>query len=355
MKKTVKIILITFLVLFILGIIAVGVAGGLIAKEFSPVATKENEQIVKFKIPYGTYAYDIIKQLEDENLIRNRKIFYTLIRKPKYLHFIYPDIDFPEQLEFKCGIYNISNSMNYGEIIEMLATGKKEEIKISIPEGLTITKVGKLLEESDVCSKDDFISVCHDEAFLQTLGIEASSAEGFLFPDTYYFDFSMNAKLVVTRLVGNFFDHINTIEGFENKSFKEIFNIVKLASIVEREYKVDDEAPLIASVFNNRLKIDMGLQSCATVEYIITEIQGKPHPERIFNSDLKIDNPYNTYMWRGLPPGPISNPGVTALSAAANPPKTNYYFFQVVDPSAGRHVFTSTFKDHRDNHILLTK
>ena len=123
-----------------------------------------------------------------------------------------------------------------------------------------------------------------------------------------------------------------------------------MASIVEKEYKVKEEAPLIASVFKNRIRHNIGLYSCATIVYIITEIQGKPHPNRILTKDTKIDNPYNTYKWAGLTPGPISNPGLTALDAVINTPKTSYFFFQVKDEKKGTHVFTETFEEHKTNH-----
>ena len=102
--------------------------------------------------------------------------------------------------------------------------------------------------------------------------------------------------------------------------------------------------------FKNRLKHNIGLYSCATIVYIITEIQGKPHPERILTKDTKIDSPYNTYKWAGLTPGPISNPGLTALDAATNTPKTPYFFFQVENEKTGKHVFTETFEEHKINH-----
>ena len=107
-----------------------------------------------------------------------------------------------------------------------------------------------------------------------------------------------------------------------------------------------DEAPLIASVFKNRIAKNIGLYSCATIEYIITEIQGKAHPDVITYDDLKIDNPYNTYKWAGLPPTPISNPGMIALNAAANAPKTNYYYFRLKDEKTGRHAFSEHFDEH---------
>ncbi len=139
------------------------------------------------------------------------------------------------------------------------------------------------------------------------------------------------------------------------KSEQELYQTVTLASIVEREYRVEEEAPLIASVFSNRLRHNIGLYSCATIVYILTEIEGRPHPDRILLEDTKIDSPYNTYKWAGLPPGPISNPGLVALRASSETPKTDYYFFQIVDAAAGRHVFTTNFEEHIQSHSLYTK
>jgi UPF0755 protein len=121
---------------------------------------------------------------------------------------------------------------------------------------------------------------------------------------------------------------------------------VIIASIVEREYRVAEEAPLMAGVFYNRLAIGMALQSCATVEYVITEIQGKPHPEVLYTRDTEIRDPYNTYIRPGLPPGPISAPGTTALAAAGNPAASDYLYFRLTDAAAGRHYFSRTLDDH---------
>ena len=156
-------------------------------------------------------------------------------------------------------------------------------------------------------------------------------------------------------MITNEYKKIAGIDGLANLSSQELFDVVRLASIVEREYQVASEAPLIASVFKNRLDRNIGLYSCATIEYIITEIQGKPHPEIITNKDLKIENPYNTYMWRGLPPGPISNPGLVALTAVAHPAQTDYFYFRLIDPQTGTHHFSKDFEEHIDVGNLYTK
>jgi UPF0755 protein len=138
-------------------------------------------------------------------------------------------------------------------------------------------------------------------------------------------------------------------------SGSELNRRIIIASIVEREYRVDEEAPLMAGVFYNRLDIGMALQSCATVEYIITEIQGRPHPDVLYTRDIEIRDPYNTYIRPGLPPGPISAPGAVALAAAFQPASSNYLYFRLIDPEAGRHYFSQTLDDHIKAGLLYVK
>jgi len=128
-----------------------------------------------------------------------------------------------------------------------------------------------------------------------------------------------------------------------------------LASIVEREYRLSEEAPRIAGVFWNRLRIGMALQSCATVVYIITEIQGKPHPEILYNRDIEIKHPFNTYLNRGLPPGPIANPGMTALKAVFRPEASRYLYFRLLDPKTGKHYFSESLDEHIKAGSLAVK
>ena len=349
-KKT-KIIILSILCALIL-IAAVCISVFLL--QFAPVDKNEKET-VRFEIPYGSNAHEVINSLYEKGLIRNKKFFYYLILRPQYLKYVYPKIEFPKKLDFKSGVYNVNKSMSYSDFILKFANGDSEYVVITVAEGLTIKKIGTLLEEKGICKKDDFVAACHDPELLNIYDIPADSFEGYLFPYTYNLDAIMNAKLIVQIMADNFFNKIKEISELEGKKGKELNDIVILASIVEREYKVDEEAPIIASVFTNRIKHKIGLYSCATIEYIITEILDKPHPTRLFDKDLKIDNPYNTYMYQGLTPGPICNPGAVALAASAKPAKTEFYYFQVVDPSSGKHVFTKTFGEHITNHTLITK
>ena len=354
MKKSIKIsIIILFILFFIFGL------GFFLLYTVSrpPVDSNnpKNEILqVRIEVPYGMSIYQISSVLKENNLIRNEKFFYYCARFPQIRKFLFPknsDLDF----SLKSGVYYVKNDMKIPEILELLSSGQQEYIKISIPEGFTISKIAELLEENRVCSKNDFINISKDKNLLSKYQIPADSCEGYLFPDTYFFTLGMKTETVICSMLDNFFEKIKTIPNLSEKNPEDLFYTVRLASIVEREYRLEEEAPLIASVFQNRLRYNIGLYSCATVVYILTEIEGRPHPDRILIEDTKIDNPYNTYKNAGLPPGAISNPGIVALSAATNPPKTNYYFFQVADSQTGRHVFTKSFEEHIENQNLVSK
>ena len=320
----------------------------------SPVSQDDSAEAVRIEIPSGMSVSGAASLLAANGLIRSEKLFYYIARYPAAKKYLFEDSG-NDSFVLRSGIYYVNPSMNIAQIQTLLSSGQQEYIKVSIPEGLTISKIAAELEENRICSAADFISICKTESFAASNGIKGETCEGFLFPDTYFLTAGMSSEVVAKIMIDNFFAKIKEISSLAQLNEADLYQTVILASIVEREYRVEDEAPLIASVFKNRLRRNIGLYSCATVEYILTEIEGRPHPERILIEDTKIDNPYNTYKWAGLPPGPISNPGLVALCASAETPKTDYYFFQVVDPAAGRHVFTTNFDDHIQSHSLYTK
>ena len=184
-------------------------------------------------------------------------------------------------------------------------------------------------------------------ALLAELGIPAASAEGYLFPDTYFLPRQDTRPRASCGRWSSPSGSACRYPRIRRPLASELQDRLILASIVEREYKSPEEAPLIASVFYNRLKIKMALQSCATVVYVITERLGKPHPEVIYDRDLKLDDPYNTYEHRGLPPGPISNPGMTSLRAVFYPATSRYPVFP---PRRRRRRHASFFDDPRRAH-----
>jgi len=335
----------------LIALIAVIAAGFISLKVLtSPVSSsKENAVETKLEVPYGESTYSVAYKLQKAGIIRNAKIFYYSATKPSIFSFFYNNT-LPANFVLKSGTYTVNSAMNNSELMELLSSGQTEYVKVSVPEGLTISKIGAILEEKRICSAADFIAVCNTSELAEKYHIPFHSVEGYLFPDTYYLNIGMDASKVASIMIDEFYKRIKEVPGLAEKSQGDLNDIVILASIVQREYQIESEAPLIASVFKNRIRRNIGLYSCATVEYIITEIQGRPHPGRILIKDTQIDDPYNTYKWAGLTPGPISNPGLVALAACTNTPKTDYYFFQVADSKTGKHVFTSTFEEHKENH-----
>ncbi|UTC65527.1 endolytic transglycosylase MltG [Treponema sp. OMZ 788] len=301
-----------------------------------------SEPIVTFKVARGTAAKTVISGLKEKNLIRSELYAYAYLRLKK--------------LNLKAGTYQIKPEMTTRDILNKLTQGSQALKKLTIPEGLTLKKTAQIFENAGLIKAEEFILITSDQEFLEKNGIKAKTAEGFLYPDTYFFGEEDSPEMMIKMIIKTFFEKTASIPNFP-KEFNEIYNKVILASIIEREYQIPEEAPIISSVFTNRLKINMGLQSCATVEYIITEIKNKKHPKRLFYEDLEIPSPYNTYIHAGLPPGPISNPGFTALNAACNPANTDYFYFRLIDPDTGKHIFTKTINEHNKagEGLLLKK
>ncbi|MCL2410828.1 MAG: endolytic transglycosylase MltG [Treponema sp.] len=289
----------------------------------------------------GESGQSVGRRLESAGLIRNRYFWDILGRL--------------EREYVKVGTYLISEPKDQLAILRLLVAGRQILHRVTIPEGVTLSRAARILEDAGIVSSEDFLRAVRDPEILRHFGVPGSSMEGYLFPDTYMFPLNYPASRVVRTMAYNFFDRLYTISPtLVNMSPEELNRIVIMASIVEREYRVPEEAPIMAGVFFNRLRVNMLLQSCATVEFIITEILGRPHPNRIFNVDLEIQSPYNTYMHRGLPPGPISAPGMIALRAAIYPQNTDYLFFRLINVATGTHRFSRTYDEHLRAGALLT-
>lgn len=295
----------------------------------SPVSTDTTP--VLFSVPHGTSVSQITESLASESLIRSASVAYYITR---FSH-----------ISLKAGTYKLSPAQSTLKILAKISEGKQEYTRVTIPEGLSLLKTAKHLEEAGILTSSDFLEAARNTSVLEEYNLPGKNAEGFLFPDTYFFPYKSDAKSVVRIMVKTFFEKTSLITNVP-KDPVELYNKVILASIIEREYQVSSEAPMIASVFVNRIKIGMGLQSCATIEYILTELQNKPHPTRLTNNDLAIQSDYNTYLWAGLPPGPISSPGIVALDAAFNPADTKFLYFRLTDSENGTHSFTYSLNEH---------
>ncbi|MGP1528808.1 MAG: endolytic transglycosylase MltG [Treponema sp.] len=308
---------------------------------FVPLSTKgaASERLVT--IPYGTSLRGIAAALKQAGLVRSEYIVYSYFRLRK--------------ARIAAGTYKLSQAMSVPALYTYLEEGKQEYRKVTLPEGITLAKAALIFERAQIARASDFIAAAKDRQLLRSYGIPGDSVEGFLFPDTYFFQYSESVHTVIKTLLDTFLSKTAAIPHFPSDP-KTRYDVVILASIIEREYRVAKEAAKIAGVFTNRLNIGMALQSCATIEYIITEIEKKPHPTRLLNKDLAIESPYNTYKRRGLPPSPIANPGLTALSAACNPDRHGFYYFRLENPDTGTHVFTKTLAEHaRAGEFILKK
>jgi len=297
-----------------------------------------------FSIEKGESLSRISHDLQDEGFIR----FAPLLEMVGRLK--------GTQSDFKAGYYRIPGRSSTLAIHDLLVTGAQNIGKVTIPEGWKSSKIARHLEAEGVCSATDFMEATRSPELLSQFGVPGKSLEGYLFPDTYFVPRPFPAETFVQLMVKTFFDNMGRIAPDWRTMGKPKFEeSLVVASIVEREYRVDAEAPLIAAVFYNRLRKNMGLESCATLEYIITEIQQKAHPEYITIEDEKLDSPYNTYKWAGLPPGPISNPGRTALEAAFQPARTDFLYFVLRDTQSGRHFFSRNLNEHNQAKYLYLK
>jgi UPF0755 protein len=296
-----------------------------------------------FAVERGEGFGAVARRLSEESLLRS-PLALRLLAKARGV-----------ESDIKAGTYRIMPGEDASEILEDLVSGKQALVRVTLPEGYTTGQVAALLEGAGIASKADFLAACADPALIAELGLPATSLEGYLFPDTYLLPVAYGAKDAARAFVGEFRRRLASIPEAAALSPAELHKRVVIASIVEREYRIPEEAPLMASVFYNRLRINMALQSCATVVYVITEKQGKPHPEQLFDRDIAIQDSYNTYVHRGLPPGPISNPGLTALLAAFRPASSKYLYFRLVDPEAGAHHFSTSLEEHVEAKALYVK
>ena len=305
-------------------------------------ARLEESGTVLFEVREGETAFQVGRRLEQAGLIRNRLFWDLLSRYEKdYL---------------KAGTYRLTVPASQTELRAVMVEGRTILLRVTIPEGVTLRKAAAIMDQSGICTGDNFLAAASDPNIVAGYKIPAKTMEGYLYPETYFFPGSFPADRVIRTMADTFFTRIHEIAPeSEQLSPQELNNMVILASIVEREYRVAEEAPIMAGVFYNRMRINMSLESCATVEYIITEIQGKPHPRVLYYADIEIKNPYNTYVNAGLPPGPISFPGKVALSAVFYPAKTEYLFFRLVDEAAGKHYFSKTLDAHIKAGALFVK
>lgn len=240
----------------------------------------------------------------------------------------------------KAGAYLFNDGMTPAGILHKLLTGDVYVRRFAVPEGYSMYQVAELLGRRGIFDRDVFLEQCVNPTLLEELGIRASSVEGYLYPSTYDITPHMTAEGLVREMVLQFRKHLaGELEKSANAARMSTSEILTLASMVEKEAVAPGDKPLIASVFYNRLKKKMPLQSDPTAVYKIRAFAGK-----VSKRDIMSDSSYNTYKIIGLPPGPIGNPGRDAIEAVLNPARTNYLYF--VSKMDGTHYFSTTLEEH---------
>jgi UPF0755 protein len=247
---------------------------------------------------------------------------------------------------FRAGRYTLSPNMTLAQITSDLENGgtRDDRIQVTIPEGYTLAQIASTLEEKGVTGADGFLKLAHDPGAFSGLPLEFKlprhTLEGYLFPDTYPFDPATPPETVIRTMLLNFSTRFfRPYQSDIGTGGRGLHAIVTMASLIEREARVPVDRARIAGVLDNRLKRGIRLDVDATVLYALGH-----HKDRVLYSDLKVNSPYNTYRHKGLPPGPIANPGLASLLAALHPEK-NGYFYYVARPN-GAHIFTSTIQEH---------
>ena len=240
----------------------------------------------------------------------------------------------------KAGSYQFNDGMSPNEILRRMVAGETFAYRFAVPEGYSIFQIAELLENRGLFKKEAFLKACSDRTLLKELGISGRSVEGYLFPSTYGIPPKMDEENVIRLMVGQFSRVYDKRFAARAQSLGVTRNsLVTLASMIEKEAVIPAERPLIASVFNNRLKKRMPLQSDPTAVYGSRAFGGK-----VSKRDIMRTSPYNTYQIQGLPPGPIGNPGSEAMEAVLAPAATNYLYF--VARNDGSHHFSATLAEH---------
>ena len=292
---------------------------------------KVTEDIV-ININEGDSFYSIINNLKEEDKLKGIpfiKLYVKLSNK---------------NIEVKSGEYLINKDSSIDDIIEITSKGEALNlIDITIPEGYTIEDIASSLENEGICSKEDFILAVNEYELPSYVKVDSQkryNLEGYLFPDTYKVKIGETPKEIISKMVLRFEEVSNSVEKDLNIEIEnnDIEKIITIASIIEKEARLDSERALISSVIYNRLNEDRMLQIDATVIYALGE-----HIDKVYLKHLEVDSPYNTYDNYGLPIGPISNPGSESIKAALNPEKTDYLFYVLKDDNS--HYFTEDEND----------
>jgi UPF0755 protein len=311
---------------FVALVAAVAVYLDLIFYADKPVDATVDERVVLVK--RGQSFAGAVDMLQEQNIIRSPGRFRLLARIKG------------ADTRIQAGEYLLKGSMTPNQILQTLIDGKVRLYRFTVPEGSNLQQIAGIVSEAGFTPAEQFVQVATNPDLIRRLGLEADSLEGYLFPDTYHFPRNATAEDITIAMVQRFQSLIP--EGWKTRADElglSMHEVVTLASIIEKETGTPEERPLISSVFHNRLKRGMRLQTDPTVIYGIEDFDGN-----LTRKHLNTHTPYNTYLIRGLPPGPIANPGLASIEAALFPEETKYLYF--VSRKDSTHQFSTNLKDH---------
>ena len=286
-------------------------------------------------IAQGTSVIQILQTLQKEGVIGDAKLarFYLIY--------------FMSDPALKAGDYSFSGPMSTPDVLEKIARGQVITESVTLIEGLTLEEIAERLEQAGLGRREVFLDLMRSPELIADLDPEAPDLEGYLFPETYSFARHTDEQTVIATLVKTFRQRwekqVQPLA--DRRPGRSLREIITLASIVEKEARVPSERPIIAGVYLNRVQRGIGLMADPTVIYALKRL-GQWNGN-IRRTDLRVDSPYNTYRYAGLPPGPICNPGLASLQAAADPADVPYLYF--VSRNDGTHVFSSTLQEHNRN------
>ncbi len=281
-------------------------------------------------IPDGSTFQFVASLLERERLIRSHSAFVLLGKSQSV------------ERKVHAGEYELSPAMTPSEILSKLLSGQVVLHSITIPEGLTLIQIADLISQQGVTDRAEFIRLTKDRAFIASLGIKAETLEGYLYPNTYKFPRTVKAREVLVAMVEQLRQVVGPDLLVRMQELKmTMHEVLTLASVIEKETGAGGERPEISAVFHNRLKKHIPLQSDPTVIYGLPAFDGNLHKK-----DLSNLSPYNTYRVRGLPPGPIANPGIQAIRATLYPSDSHSLYF--VSRNDGTHQFSATLVEHNE-------
>ena len=296
---------------------------------WTAVRAPERAASARVVVEPGTPVRALAARLEEQEVIRSALLFELWIRASGKAGSI------------QAGTYEIPAGTPLSGVVETLVLGRTQLASVTIPEGLRIEEQAGVAARALGIDSAAFVAAATDSLLADSLGIDAATLEGYLFPETYRVDPATDARELVRLMVAQFQRTFGEEwRGRAEELGRSVREIVTLASIVEEEARVREERPVIAGVYWNRLRIGMKLEADPTVQYALGA-----HRQRVLYRDLEIDSPYNTYLYPGLPPGPIASPGRASLEATLYPDSVPFLFFFATG-EGGRHTFSQTFAEH---------